>query len=313
MDKEEKEKIAAERKETVSAKEIAGRLKNVRHKADTSLTVLAVLITLGLLAFLSYAAVTARGNEAVMKFLSEMTGFESRVIQFILRIGGDVALVAMAVLLLEIVKQNITFLGKMLSGEMRLSDSRFSEVKEFYQTWTEACGLKTVPEIFITGESRKSEVLSIPVRTNKVIPIDKKMILAAEKSGDWTEVKYTLARRLANIYLGYYNLPNQLFTFCMKLIPGLKQLFSRCRTYSVDRVIMALMGPEQAIEQTFCQCYDVDLYGDMDRERIIDHKLQNFSRAEEISKFLENAVSETPISPFRLEAMLNPGKDGRLF
>ena len=310
--KEKQEKKVAE-PESFSAKEIADRLKNARHKADIPLTVLAVLITLGLLAFLSYAAVTARENEEVLKFLTEVTGFGPQVIQFILRVGGDIALVFMAVLLLKIVEQNITFLGKMLSGEMRLSDSRFSEIKEIYNTWTGACGLKIVPEIFISGSDYKSEVLNVPVRSNKVISIDKKMILAAEKSGDWTEVEYTLARRLAKIYLGYYGLPDQLFTFSVKLIPGLKQLLSRCRTYSVDRVVMALLGPEEAIEQTFCQCYDVDLYRDLDREAIVDHKLRSFSRAEKLSKFLENAGSETPISPFRLEAMLNPEKDGRLF
>ena len=287
-------------------------LKNARHKAEIPLTVLAVVLTVGILAFISYMAVTARGNEEVMEFLTKFTGFEKPIVQFILRAGGDIALAVIVYLLAMLVQQNMTFLGKVLSNEMRLSDSRFSYLKEYYEDCVKACGMKNAPELFIVGTEYQSEVLGVPVRSNNVLAIDKKMILKAEQTGDWGDVEYSVAKRLAKIHLGYCSLPNQMFTFCIKLIPGLKQLFSRCRTYSIDRVVMALLGREKAFENVFCECYDVDLYRDLDRKEIIDNKTKSLSRAEEVSKSLENFGSEAPIAPYRLKAMLDTETDGRL-
>lgn len=302
-----------EEREEFSPEKVREKLKSARHKADIPLTILAVLVTLGALALVSWVAVTARDNESALNTLVEVTGMGKDLVQAILRYGGDIAIAVILYLIAKITAANITFLGKMLSNEMRLTDSRFAYIKDYYRTRAEACGMKKIPELFITGTSYETEVMKVKVRSNKAITIDKKMLLKAEQTGDWQDVEYDVCKRLARIYLGYYDLANQVFTFTAKLIPGLKELLNRCRVYSTDRVVMALMGEEAAVESVFLQCYDSELYKDLDREAIVRRKLENHTRAEDLSKWLENAVSETPVSPYRLIAMLDTKTDGRLF
>ena len=306
-------KKAAEEQSEFSAEEAGDLVKKARHGADIPLTILAVLITVALLVLISWMAVTARDNEEALKTLVELTGLDKELVHSLLRFGGDFAIAFILYLIARITEVNITFLGKMLSKEMRLTDSRFAVIKDFYKARAEACGMKKIPELFISGTDYDSEVLKVEVRSNKAIAIDKKMLLKAEQTGNWQEVEYTICKRLARIYLGYYSLPNQVFTFAVKKIPGIKELLSRCRTYSTDRVVMALLGEKDAVKYVFRQCYDVELYRDLDKESIIRRKLENHTKAENLSKWLENAVSATPVSPYRLIAMLDTSKDGRLF
>ena len=298
---------------TYTDKELRKMARKLRHPAEFPLTVLSVIITLITLAGISYGAIFARANESAIKFLTEYTGFDEKTIALILSLGGDVAVVLMIVLIIKIIYANLTFLGKVVSQEMRASDSVYSDVCQYYKNRAEELGIKNLPPIFLTTSNYKTEVLGVEIRGKNAITVDKAAVIKAEKSDEWLDVEYTICKRVANIFLGHYDLWFQLATFAGRLIPTYKQLFSRAMTYSVDRLVQEMMGEEDAFKAIFTSCYDIEMYkDDMEIREIVENKVRDYSRAERLSKFGANLMSDKPIAPYRLQALLDQDKPGRL-
>ena len=311
MKHEEKSSLEiVEKRYTVQ--ELRQMMKGARHPAEIPLTILSVLFTLITFAAISYASVFARSSESAMEFLKEMVELDEETIQFILRFGGDIVAILVVVLILRIVYENLTFLGKVVSRDMRAEDSRVEELSRHFQSRARELGIRNLPELFITGSDYETKVLGVDIRGKNAVTISKAMIAEAEKNGDWNDVEYAVSRRIAHIFLGHYDLWFQLSTLVGKMIPVYRELFSRAMTYSTDRVVSVMMGKEDALYAMFTSCYDVDMYKDMEIPEIVESKVKDHTRAERLSKAGANLMSDEPIMPYRLLAIIDRSRPGRL-
>ena len=298
---------------TYTENELKKMLRKLRHPAEIPLTVLSVIITLIIFAGLSYGAIFVRANGAAISFLTKHTGIKEKMLSTILSIGGDGVIILLVVLIIRIIYANLTFLGKVVSQEMRASDSVYSDICQYYRNRAEELGIKNLPQLFFTTSDYKTELLGVEIRGKNAITVDKAAVVKAEKSDDWLDVEYTICRRVARIFLGHYDLWFQLATFAGRLIPAYRELFSRAMTYSTDRVVQKIMGDEDALKAIFTSSYDIDRYReDIEISEIIENKVKDYSKAERLSKFGANLMSDKPIMPYRLQALIDKDKPGQL-
>lgn len=293
-------------------KELMKTAKKLRHPAEHAMTIVSILFTLFIFAGLAFGPMYVLINKAAMHFFTKHTGLSTKVLSIIFGFGGGVGIILVLVVIVRITYENLTFLGQLKAKEMRASDTVYEDICSYYRERGMELGMEELPPIFLTKSSYQSKFLGVDVRGKNAITLNLADVVNAEKTDDWLNVKYTICRRLARIFLGHYGLGFQVATFMGRLLPFYRQTFSRTMTYSVDRLVQKMMGDEDVLHAILDSCCDISKYKETDISKIAESIIKDYSKAESVSKFGANMMADVPILPYRLEALMDKSRPGRV-
>ena len=284
-----------------------------KYPSERILDVIAVAFSIAFYGMVFYIGVFADMEEAA-ELLTKMTGFDSEVVEYLLNVGADIALVLVIVMVISIVLINSSFTGKTLSRDIRLEDSKYEKTIEFFETNIAKLGFKNPPSIFITDHYEDSSILGVKIRSKHILVVEKAMLEKAWKQDNYDEAIFIIARRLSRISLGYNSIPNQVLTFWAMKLPVFNKVYKRSRAYTTDRMAMEIIGKERAVSGLVRSCYNVDLNREKEADSIALEKLIVRTSFEKSGLALENLSSEVPVAPYRVEALIRADeKKRRLF
>ena len=289
-------------------------LKKIRHPAETPLTVIATLITVGAYFFVSYLCINAATDDDKIAELTKLLGTDNVTVKSLIKFGNWAIVIIIIFIILNLIYIDKSYIGKSSVKSVRLKDSKYSSLCDAIAQCCEKLGIKKVPIAYIESAPIDSSFLGIKIRSNDAISIKDSELRNAEKTNDFSRVEYLIARSLAKIYLGHNSIWANVFTFISKLTPGFNSLYERVMCYSVDNVVKYLIGKEAALKGVFDTYYGNELYDDTaDMEKIIKDKIRAENKSESFGRFLENVFADKPLPNYRLEALIYDNKNGKLF
>ena len=287
------------------------KLKKARHPLEIPMTILSVLITLSIYGLVSYLAIEAATNKEAVNGLMELLQIDSKFAELLVKYGGYATMIVVVYMIIHIIYVDRVFIGKSSNNEVRLVDSKATEVYDTFLDYAKKLGLKKIPVAYISSSDYESKILNVHIRGDNAISINKKLIKEAYAEDDFNLVYFTLARRLSHIYLGHHNVFLNVFAFAAQAIPVYNNILERIRCYSTDKVVACLIGEDNTLRGIYDQNYDKNLYDDKKSfMEIINMKIRKENRGEKVGQFLENLFADKPSPIYRFEALLNKKRKG---
>ena len=289
------------------------RVNKARHPYEITFNIISYVLSIIVYVGLGYALIVASNTDTILNKLANFTGLRSKVFELIIRIGGPTVFIILALLLGKLLFVNMTFVGESSSSNPRLSQTKFKEVNDIYNKLVKELGLNRVPEVYVCSKDVDPEYLGLTICSEMAISIHSKLIQNAYKHNDFSIVEYTLARKLARIYLGHYNPINLVMTFPIKAIPYYRDAWERIECYSADRFAADMVGVENAVRIIYEDSFDTDLFDEnKDIMKIVKELIKSEHKYEKDGRWFYNLESNEPLPVYRLSALIED-KPGRVF
>lgn len=286
-------------------------VKLYRHKKEALIYYITILFNFICYICLGVFSVLAATNDEFRDLLVRYTELDRETIDFFIQIGGYAIIAFIAIVVIKIIALNRSFVGVSSLRDVRLSDSKYNFLFEYYVKYCRLYGLKHIPAVYLSDSSPNSQLFGMTIYSNMGISVPTKVFKESVAKNDYSYCKYFLCRRIAHIALGYNELYYQLLTLWTSLIPPFKNLIQRVKCYSVDGSVAAVLGKEITSNGIFYENYRSDLYDDISIEEIISKKY-HCNQLEAYGRFIESFDEEHPFAYNRIDAILHD-KDGRLF
>lgn len=297
-------------KNKIAIKEI---LKKSRHPYERKLVVVSCVLSIAIYIFAGYALLVASNSEVVLNKLSALTGIRGRAYELIIRIGGPVVLLFLVFTLIRLALINYTYIGESSSSSPRLSQTKYKEVIDIYNKLIEKLEIKKAPEVYVSTNIKDSNYMGITMCSNDAINIDAKLVKDAYRNKDFSMVEYELVRRLAYIYLGYFNMFSIVLTLPVRSLPYIKELFGKVICYSVDKFAGNVLGKEKVATIIYEDNYDTDCFDEQaDINQIINELIEDTKECEKKGRLLYNIEQIEPLPVYRLTALVKD-KPGKIF
>ena len=294
------------------SKKIYSTVKKARHPAEIPVTVIAAVITVAFYLLVTYALVIGANDDAVIGRIMNFLGARARVINYCIRIGGPAIFVIFLILLGRLCLADVSYVGKLASSCPKLENTKYEEIKALYADVIKDLEIEKPPAVYI-GEVDDPSYLGITVCSNKALCLNPDDIKDALKDGDLGNLKDTIIRKLAVIYLGHYDIPVVLFTFVARLLPIFHSMCERVLCYSVDKFTTEVSGKDEAIRCLFCSRFNAEDYPeDADGKEIVLKAVKALTSYEKSGLGYNNFTSSEPPVAYRLHAMIT-GKPGKVF
>ena len=285
--------------------------RSARHRWEIPLVVFSVFLTV-LFYVLSFSlSVLASKETYAVEFLRMLLNIPKDLTGVILQWGFLVIFIFLIYSMVLLVYYNLSYKGMCYSRSVKLPESKYRALNELYLELAGKAGIDNPPPVFIASEDNPEKIFGIPVRSSRAICIDDDVIRAAIETGETAEVEYCLMRKLAAISLGHYSFMFQFMTLCLKYIPVLRGILYRSMCYSVDRFVRLVLGRDYIIRNIIETSYNLDSY-EADALAFAELRRSNISKDERFASSAENLAGNTPVPAFRIEALMNDSRSGRL-
>ena len=285
--------------------------RSARHRWEIPLVVFSVFLT-ALFYVLSFSlSVLASEDNLAVEFLRMLFNIPKTMSAVVLQWGSFMIFIFLLYNTVLLVYYNLSYEGMCYSRSVKLPESRYKVLNELYLNLAEKAGIENPPPVFISSEDKPRTIIGIPVCSIHAICIDDDIVRSAMESGDSREVEYTLLRKLAAISLGHCSFSFQFLTLCLKYIPLLRGFLYRSMCYSVDRFVSLVLGSDFIIRNIVETSYNLDSCED-DAEAFAELRRSGISKDERFASSAENLADSTPVPIFRIEALLNGSRSGRL-
>lgn len=285
----------------------------IRHPAEKRLKIISILISLAFFSAVSFLCVEATINDEAVNTLMQLLGTDSKTVGFLIKFGSWGLEIVLIVFSINLIYINKVFIGKSSVKFSRLIDSKYKDINDIVIDYCNRLKIKNIPVVYIETSPIDSSLLGVNIRSEDAFSIPSKYLLESNRTNDISFVEYLIARHIGHIYLRHNNLFTTVFTFTGRIIPFFGNLYERAMCYSIDNVVEYLIGTEKTLEGIFNTYYDKTMYNDdVDVNEIIEDKIRSENKSERLGRFLENINSEESLPVFRLEALLDRSKPGRL-
>lgn len=279
-----------------------------KHKSENFLFVTSVIVSFIVFIFLSYLGFEATIGSEESNYILNLLGLESNFSETVMTIGGYISIAIIFFFVFSIMLAYSDFKIKAKAHDVHVTEKQFSVLLEAENEYIKKLGIKKKPTIFVSKEKNELEVHGARVDNPNVIRIPCAEIIATANK-NYYSAKFTIARQLACIYMGYYNPIRVLFTVFSFWVPILCQANNRAMTYATDKIAAELIGKEEVINSIIEEALDIWFIPYVNIEEYIENS-KNVEKDKEM--MWANIFSDTPIPAYRIEALLND-KDGKLF
>lgn len=177
-----------------------------KHKATTPLLVISVIVSLAVYAFLVNLCNMAIGNIAIKNTLNEILSEEEWIIEIIRYYGGYAIIIVILIIIVIMIRHLYKLWVTAIAYDIRVSEKQFPELYEFEKECAKKLGIKKLPRLYINASCTEEErAKSSEIENAHLLRIDYLEVYNSIND-NYNVAKFTIARKLAAIYLGDYNI-----------------------------------------------------------------------------------------------------------
>lgn len=290
------------------------KINKLRHKAEIPLAIFYMVVATALLFVAAHIATKSTLDEELMESLLVVMEADTIYAVFLARFGVPIILSYLIFISLQIIYTKKKETGEAAAHDVEVCESQFPELAVACADYSQKLKLKITPKVYITKNADTSILFSKEIFNDSAIRIFADYVTSAlDVKRDLTVPKFIIAQFVARIYLKQNNTMLQTATFIAKFIPVVGTIYERAMTYSTDRVVQSLLGTEQTVEAILRLSSEAWFYDYANREIDLKNKLKMKDARTKRELFLVNLISKAPLPAYRIEALYNPKKSGKLF
>lgn len=290
-------------------KAVRAEIRKTRHKAEVPLHVISVILTAALAGFATLAGIGARIMDT-----TGMTEEQLEIVKTMRTFGGFLALILLVAVTVFLLAVLYKISATTLCYNVRVTEKNFPEIYQKAQEFTALLGMKKVPDIFVVQENGALNAFAACVPGRRFIQLNAEVLdVAYLENHDFEAVYFVMAHEFGHQYLRHVNLGYKVAEFCGMMIPIFKDLVSRSKEYSADRVAQALTGSDGKREMPVLMA-GRHLYPYVDVDDYLEKNWKKRSFFEKVGCFYVNLCASHPVNYLRFQALADPEKkSGRLF
>ena len=295
-----------------------------RHPAERILSLLSILLTVGILVFLIFIIAFSGRTE------TEKTIFASRLAD-ILDIDGSSAgaLVksgAWGVLVIYLIIYARYWLAlfnektRADSEDLTCSDIISNEPKKIMEHYANMLGMKDPPVLYFSDHGENVTIRNVVTYGETYLVLSTSVNLEVKEDPRLPTLRYKLATKMGNIFMGYNSILFQVLTLPGRIIPIFKNLYIKSLIYSSDRMALEILAkdttctvsPEEVAKYLFLREYNKRVHSTINIEQAMQNREERFKEQGRFEKALLRLFSEKPPLMDRINAVRDTSKYGPL-
>lgn len=290
------------------------KINKLRHKAEIPLAIFSIAITAVLLFVAAHVATKSTLDEELMESLLVIMEADTIYAVFLARFGIPITLSYLIFISLQIIFTKKKEIGEAAAYDVEVCSLQFPELEQACSEYSQKLNLKNTPIVYITENNKTSTLFSVDIFGDYVVRIFADYVTAAmDAKRDLLVPKFLIAQFVARVYLKQTNTLLQTATFIARFLPVFGALYERAMTYSTDRVVQSLLGTEKAVEAILRLSSESWLYDYVNMEVDLQNKLKAKDAKTKREMFIANLITKKPLPAYRIAALYNLEKSGRLF
>lgn len=298
--------------------------RRARHPAERILSFLSAFLTIGLLILLAwnvtYTVKTPADESAAVEALAAWFEVEQDVAALLVKAGAWIILILFLYVYLYYWIALFNEGNRAASEDLTCNDLISGEPKKILDQYAAILGMKKIPELYFSDHGE-------PVTIQEIVAYGKKyMVLSTAlcvymMDDRMPELRFKLATKLGNIYMGYNNILFQVLTLPGRYIPGLRSLYIKSLIYSSDRMALEILAKDPNVTITrediakilLLREFDPDTHPLINTDQAIRNRDERFEQMGRLEKALLRISSDDPPLMDRIHAVLDTsGKHGTL-
>lgn len=293
-----------------------------RHPAERILSLLSILLTVGILVFLIFIIAFSGRTE------TEKTIFASKLAD-ILDIDGSSAgaLVksgAWGVLVIYLIIYARYWLAlfnektRADSEDLTCSDIISNEPKKIMEHYANMLGMKDPPVLYFSDHGENVTIRNVVTYGETYLVLSTSLNLEVKEDPRLPTLRYKLATKMGNIFMGYNSILFQVLTLPGRIIPIFKNLYIKSLIYSSDRMALEILAkdttcavsPEEVAKYLFLREYNKRVHSTINIEQAMQNREERFKGQGRFEKALLRLFSEKPPLMDRINAVRDTSKYG---
>ena len=306
----------------VTRSEAEKMARRSRHPAERILSLLSILLTVGILVFLIFIIAFSGRTE------TEKTIFASKLAD-ILDIDGSSAgaLVksgAWGVLVIYLIIYARYWLAlfnektRADSEDLTCSDIISNEPKKIMEHYANMLGMKDPPVLYFSDHGENVTIRNVVTYGETYLVLSTSVNLEVKEDPRLPTLRYKLATKMGNIFMGYNSILFQVLTLPGRIIPIFKNLYIKSLIYSSDRMALEILAkdttcavsPEEVAKYLFLRDYNKRVHSTINIEQAMQNREERFKEQGRFEKALLRLFSEKPPLMDRINAVRDTSKYG---
>lgn len=295
-----------------------------RHPAERILSFLSAFLTIGLLILLAwnvaYTVKTPADESATVEALAAWFEVEQDVAALLVKAGAWIVLILFLYVYLSYWIALFNEGNRAASEDLTCNDLISGEPKKILDQYAAILGMKKIPELYFSDHGE-------PVAIHEIVAYGKKYMVLSTALSEYMmddrmpELRFKLATKLGNIYMGYNNILFQVLTLPGRYIPGLRSLYIKSLIYSSDRMALEILAKDPNVTITrediakilLLREFDTDTHPLINTDQAIRNRDERFEQMGRLEKALLRISSDDPPLMDRIHTVLDTsGKHGTL-
>ena len=300
------------------AQEIRAEIRQTRHRKELRLyRWLIVLGGLGVLILITRSS-SAPSLEDLLSVYNGRTdiAFALWCVYFVMSLFSGVG--AIFIMLITLIVSYYRYYAGQLAYSVRVSETNFPEIYAKVRQYTELLGFKKEPEVYVRQMNGQINAYASWVPGKTFIQLNAEIVdLAYMENRDFDTVFFIMAHEFGHIFLHHVQLQYIFWPRLGTSFPIIGQLvyhgWERAREYSADRVAQALTENKAAVPAMMMLSAGRHAYRYLDAEDYLARITAPQGPLVLFFRWCINFFGSHPIHPYRVAAILDPGKhSGRL-
>ena len=306
----------------ITRSEAEKMVRRSRHPAERILSLLSILLTVGILVFLIFIIAFSGRTE------TEKTIFASKLAD-ILDIDGSSAgaLVksgAWGVLVIYLIIYARYWLAlfnektRADSEDLTCSDIISNEPKKIMEHYANMLGMKDPPVLYFSDHGENVTIRNVVTYGETYLVLSTSLNLEVKEDPRLPTLRYKLATKMGNIFMGYNSILFQVLTLPGRIIPIFKNLYIKSLIYSSDRMALEILAkdttcavsPEEVAKYLFLREYNKRVHSTINIEQAMQNREERFKEQGRLEKALLRLFSEKPPLMDRINAVRDTSKYG---
>lgn len=282
--------------------------KYYRQKTEVLLLVASVIFSLAIYLLLSYLGYKAVTDKREQMFLASFFEGDMDIVDFILTTGGYISIIILVIIIFDMIFEFLKTHNRAFAIDIHVSEKQFPELLEYEKEYAKKLGIKSLPYIYVSSEEEMLNTYSFYFDDKNIVRVSSVDAFISKPMGNFTG-KFAVAKKLANIYMGYCNYFLFVLTIFSNWIPIFKHLRNRVTNYTSDKIAAELIGKENAMKAIMM--FEVNQYA-LPHINIEEYMKNAKMVASAKEMVFANVLRDMPIPAYRIEAIMDE-RDGRLF
>ena len=280
-----------------------------KHKATKTLFIISFIISIIIFVLLIIIFSLSLKNITMKNSLNEILVDEEWILKLVGYFGGYAVIIVMVVTIIYVFIKFSNLNVTAIAHDIPVSEEQFPELLNFEIECAKKLGLKKIPNLYVDPAGEEEErILGAKFEYDNILRIDASEVYNTA-SEDYYVAKFTIARKLAAMYIGDYNIVLNAAIFFSHFIPILSQLNNRVMCYTCDKIAVELLNKETVIKALVTK-YTGYYITPLVKKDVYIKNIDKIIEKKDV--IFENLMLDIPLAAYRLEAIIKD-IDGRLF